>query len=57
MDTSKVKTDSKQETVAGLLQLDQRSTIASSEEDRLTARISMIGLQARKLSGAQQKNS
>jgi hypothetical protein len=57
MDTSKVKTDSKQEAEAGLLQLDQRSTTASSEEDRLAAGISTIGLQARKLSGAQRKNS
>jgi hypothetical protein len=53
MDTSKVKTDSNQEATAGLLQLDQRSPTASSEEDRLAAGISMIGLQARKLSGAQ----
>jgi hypothetical protein len=55
MDTSKVKTDSKQEAEAGLLQLDQRPTTASSEEDRLAAGISTIGLQARKLSGAQRK--
>jgi hypothetical protein len=38
-----------------LLQLDQRSTTASSEEDRLAAGISTIGLQARKHSGAQRK--
>jgi hypothetical protein len=44
MDTSKVKTDSKQEAVAGLLQLDQRSSTASLEEDRLAPGISMIGL-------------
>jgi hypothetical protein len=55
MDTSKVKTDSKQEAETGLLQLDQRSTTASSEEDSLAAGISTIGLQARKLFGAQQK--
>jgi hypothetical protein len=52
MDTSKVKTDFEQEAdnSAGLLQLDQRSTTASSEEDRLAAGISTIGLLARKLS-------
>jgi ubiquinone biosynthesis protein Coq4 len=53
MDTSKVKTDFKQEAAAGLFQSDQRSTTASSEEDRLAAGIFMIGLQARKLSGVQ----
>jgi hypothetical protein len=55
MDTSKVKIDSKQEAEAGLLQLDQRSTTAPSEEDRLAAGISTIGLQARKLFGGQRK--
>jgi hypothetical protein len=55
MDTSNVKTDSKQEAEAGLLQLNQRSTTASSDEDRLAAGISTVGLQARKLSGAQRK--
>jgi hypothetical protein len=55
MDTSKVKSDIEQEAAAGLLQPDQRSTTASSEEDRLAAGISTIGLQARKLSGAQRK--
>jgi hypothetical protein len=57
MDTSEVKTNPKQEAdnSAGLLQLDQRSTAASSEEDRLAAGISRIGLQARKLSRAQWK--
>jgi hypothetical protein len=57
MDTSEVKTNPKKEAdnSAGLLQLDQRSTTASLEEDRLAARISTIGLQARKLSGAQRK--
>jgi hypothetical protein len=57
MDTSEVKTNPKQEAdnSAGLLQLDQRSTTASSEEDRLAAGISMIGLQTWKLSGAQRK--
>jgi hypothetical protein len=55
MDTSKVKTNPKQEAdnSAGLLQLDQMS--ASSEEDRLAAGISMTDLQARKLSGTQRK--
>jgi hypothetical protein len=57
MDTTEVKTNSKEEAdnSAGLLQLDQRSTTASSEEDRLAAGTSTIGLQARKLSGAQRK--
>jgi hypothetical protein len=56
MDTYKVKSDFEQEAAAGLLQPDQRSTTASSsEEDRLAAGISTIGLQARKLSGAQRK--
>jgi hypothetical protein len=51
MDTSKVESDIEQEVAAGLLQPDQRS----SEEDRLAAGISTIGLQARKLSEAQRK--
>jgi hypothetical protein len=57
MDTNEVKTNLKQEAdnSAGLLQSDQRSTTAPSEEDRLAAGISTIGLQARKLSRAQQK--
>jgi hypothetical protein len=57
MDTCEVKTNPKQEAdnSAGLLQLDQRSTTSSSEEDRLAAGISTIDLQARKLSGAQRK--
>jgi hypothetical protein len=55
MDISEVKSDFKQEAAAGLLQPDQRSTTASSEEDRLAAGISTIGLQARKLSGVQRK--
>jgi hypothetical protein len=55
MDTSKVETDIEEEAAAGLLKPDQRSTTASSEEDRLAAGISTIGLQARKLSGAQRK--
>jgi hypothetical protein len=52
-----VKTNPKQEAdnSAGLLQSDQRSTTASSKEERLAAGISTIGLQARKLSGAQRK--
>jgi hypothetical protein len=55
MDTSEVKINPKQEAdnSAGLLQLDQRSITASLEEDRLAAGIFEIGLQARKLSGAQ----
>jgi hypothetical protein len=55
MDISKVESDIDQEAAAGLLQPDQRSTTASSEENRLAAGISMIGLQARKLSGAQRE--
>jgi hypothetical protein len=59
MGTSEVKTNPKQEAdnSAGLLQLDQRSTTASSEEDRLAAGISMIGLRVRKLSRAQRKKT
>jgi hypothetical protein len=58
MDTSEVKTNPKQaDNSAGLLQLEQRSTAASSEADRGAAGISTIGLQARKLSGAQQKKN
>jgi hypothetical protein len=59
MDTSEVKINPKQEAdnSAGLLQSDQRSTTASSEEDRLDAGISTIGLQARRLSGVQWKKS
>jgi hypothetical protein len=54
---TQVKTNPKEEAEnsAGLLQSDQRSTTASLEEDRLAAGISTIGLQARKLSGAQRK--
>jgi hypothetical protein len=57
MDTSEVKTNPKKEAdnSAGLLRIDQRSITASLEEDRLAAGISTIGLQARKLSGAQQE--
>jgi hypothetical protein len=57
MDTSEVKTNLKQEAdnSAGFLQSDQRSTAASSQEDRLAAGISTVGLQARKLSRAQRK--
>jgi hypothetical protein len=55
MDTSKVKSDFEQEAEAGLLQPDQRSTTASSEEDKLAAEISTVGLQDRKLSEAQRK--
>jgi hypothetical protein len=57
MDTSEVKTNPKQEAdnSAGLLHSDQRSTTASSEQDRLAAGISTIGLQARKFSLEQQK--
>jgi hypothetical protein len=55
MATSKVETAIEQEAKPGLLEPDQMSTTASSEEDRLAAGISTIGLQARKLSGAQRK--
>jgi hypothetical protein len=56
VDTREVKTNPKQEAdnSASLLQLNHRTT-ASSEEDRLAAGIPTIGLQARKLSGAQRK--
>jgi hypothetical protein len=52
MDTSEVKINPNQEedNYAGLLESDQRSTTASSEEDSLAAGISTNGLQARKLS-------
>jgi hypothetical protein len=59
MHMSELKTNPKQEAdnSAGLLQLDQRSTTASSEENGLAAGNCTIGLQVRKLSGAQQKKN
>jgi hypothetical protein len=59
MDTSKVKTDPKQEAETGLLVRPKvyHCTTASSEEDRLAAGISTIRLQARKLSEAQRKET
>jgi hypothetical protein len=57
MDTSEVKTNPNQEAgnSAGLLQLDQRSTTASSEEDRLAAEISTICASQETLQGAAEK--
>jgi hypothetical protein len=55
MDTSILKTEFKQGAVTSvdLLQQDQKSSAASSDEERLAASISMIGLKAGRLSGAQ----
>jgi hypothetical protein len=57
MAASEGKTNPKQEAdiSAILLQSDQRSNTASSEEGRLAAGISTIGLQAWNLSGTQRK--
>ena len=62
MDTKNFETEQGAAATADLLQQkphmevgDPKSSVASSDEERLAAGISTIGLQAKRLSGAQQK--